>query len=178
MKPSAQCHIRFAGAGDLPTLQHLGHETYYQHFAALWSEQGIRRFLAQDFAAESLTSSLQPDSGSAWFLAEDERGAAIGFARVNWDKPLPLSTRRGAELQKIYFLPAATGRGCGERLMREIMQAATARRKTLIWLDVLNSNLDAQRFYARQGFQPLGQIPYRTDKVDIGMTVMAHELSE
>jgi ribosomal protein S18 acetylase RimI-like enzyme len=52
-----------------------------------------------------------------------------------------------------------------------------ARRSDMLWLDVLKSNAGAQRFYTSRGFRVLGEIPFNTDLSEIGMLVMARQLT-
>jgi len=42
---------------------------------------------------------------------------------------------------------------------------------------VIKFNAKARRFYARFGFQEIGEIPFKADLAEIGMVVMAYELS-
>ena len=58
----------------------------------------------------------------------------------------------GAELQKIYFLKSAAGLGYGKQLLQFISDRAVQRGERLLWLDVLKSNANAQRFYEAVAF--------------------------
>lgn len=91
-------------------------------------------------------------------------------------KPAPINGEVGLELQKIYLLKSEAGRGYGKQLLSYIHDLALERRESLIWLDVLRTNLSARRFYAKQGFQERGEIAFQTDKVAIGMVVMVCQL--
>jgi GNAT superfamily N-acetyltransferase len=69
-------------------------------------------------------------------IAEVE-GRAVGF--VAW---------RGAELDALYVLPDAAGRGVGSRLLDRAGAVST------LW--VLEANHPARRFYERRGWSPDG----------------------
>lgn len=170
-------HVRDANPDDLETLQDIGCTTYREHFSEIWTAAGMQRFLAADFSSETLTSSLTATEQHLWLLAEDSAGNAMGFAKLNWNSPMPLGNKAGGELQKIYLLKSATGKGYGEQLLRVICERALARQQHLLWLDVLQSNRAAQDFYARFGFRSCGEIPFSTDLLDIGMQVMAYDLT-
>lgn len=169
-------HIREATNADIDTLREVGCETYREHFSTLWSPAGMQGFLDQDFSASALGRSLELPERQVWLIASDERGKAVGFAKVNWSTPAPLTGEVGAELQKIYFLKSAAGMGYGKRLLQFIREKAAQRGERLLWLDVLKTNANAQRFYETVGFERVGEIPFSTDLAEIGMVVMALEL--
>lgn len=161
---------------DLEVLQRIGCETYREHFSEIWTDAGMQRFLCDDFSSESLTSSLADTEQHLWLLAEDDAGNTQGFAKLNWNSPMPLDNKAGVELQKIYLLKPATGKGYGEQLLRVICERVLARQQQLLWLDVLKSNRAAHAFYTRFGFRTCGEIPFNTDLLEIGMQVMAYDL--
>ena len=174
--PDHSLHIRSATLDDLSRLQTLGRETYRDHFAALWSDQGLEAFLDQDFSHEALRQSLSQTQRHLWLIAFDDADAAIGFAKINWSRVQPLSGAPGAELQKLYLHASATGRGWGAALMQAVEQQAQLQGEDRLWLEVLQSNHGAQRFYQRSGFYPVGDISFSTDLQAIGMRVMERPL--
>lgn len=174
--PPSNLVIRRATPDDLSTVQQLGHATYVDHFADLWSAAGLQRFLAQDFASAALQASLADTRHHQWLLAFSADGEALGLSKTNWDQANPLTHSPGAELQKLYLRRSAVGQGIGERLLEALRHSANERGQRNLWLDVLRSNTRAQRFYARQGFRELGEIPFATDLNEIGMLVMLCEL--
>ena len=170
--------IRQATIEDLHTLREIGIRTYKEHFSQIWTTAGIQNFLDEDFSVHALEKSIESPAQHCWLIAFDEQNRAVGYSKVNWAKRIPLSTQVGAELQKIYFLKSQAGKGCGKQLLQFIHDAAQDRNQGSIWLDVLKSNSDAQRFYEHFGFRTLGEVPFSTDMAEIGMTVMCLDLSQ
>ncbi|AIC19537.1 GNAT family acetyltransferase [Pseudomonas chlororaphis] len=168
--------IREADSRDIDALQAIGCATYREHFSSIWSAEGIQRFLDQDFSLRSLQDSLAAKSEHLWLLALDEQQQPIGFAKLNWARPTPGSGIPGAELQKIYLLKSQAGKGHGRRLLEHVLQRATDAGEPCLWLDVLKSNIGAQRFYASAGLRQIGEVPFNTDLEQIGMWVMACDL--
>jgi ribosomal protein S18 acetylase RimI-like enzyme len=167
--------VRDATAADRDSLARLGEATYRSHFTAIWSPQRLEAYIAAEYGSAALERSLQ-ETGSRWLIAELDR-APIGFAKLNWDRPLPVApARSGTELQKIYFCAEQTGKGWGAAMLDAIVTRAQQRDPCLLWLDVLKSNAGAQAFYARHGFNVVGEIPFATDIQEIGMLVMAREI--
>ena len=170
--------IRPAGPGDLAALQCVGEASYRDHFAGLWTPAGLATFLAADFSAAALRSSLAAPDRSLWLLACEGLDRPVGYAKINWAAADPISGLAGAELQKIYFLGACVGKGYGRALWTRVLgcvRERSARSSARIWLDVLKSNTTARRFYERNGLRVLGELPFRTDRADIGLVVMARE---
>jgi ribosomal protein S18 acetylase RimI-like enzyme len=169
--------VRQAAEGDIESLQRIGRETYREHFNQLWTAKGIEDFLDQDFSLDALSRTVNSQHKHLWLIALEANDRAIGFAKINWDTPSPTSAVNGAELQKIYFLKSRAGRGYGSKLLSAALNRADRRGVSLVWLDVLRSNLDAQRFYERHGFKRSGETPFKTDLLEIGMVVMEHQLA-
>ena len=169
--------IREATIEDLQTLQDIGIETYKEHFSDIWTAAGIQNFLSEDFSVCELQKSLGSPIHHCWLIALGEEGQAVGFSKVNWSKPIPMSDQSGAELQKIYFLKSQAGKGYGKQLLQFILESAQDRNEGFIWLDVLKTNSNAQSFYESFGFGALGEIPFSTDMAEIGMIVMCRDLS-
>ncbi|WP_036666538.1 GNAT family N-acetyltransferase [Paludibacterium yongneupense] len=165
--------IRPATEHDIETIQYIGSITYRDHFASLWTPDGIERFLAADFTTDALRTTFGSPAHHLWLLAYEADGREpVGFAKINWAMPEPIQGQRGAELQKIYFTKACVGKGYGKQLLDHIVACARQHAQQQLWLDVLKSNTGAQQFYQRSGFRPLGEIPFKTDLHEIGMLVM------
>nr|WP_253912244.1 N-acetyltransferase [Pseudomonas sp. CVAP\ len=169
--------IREATIEDIHALRDIGIETYRDHFSDIWSPSGMQHFLSEDFSVLALQESIRAPTHHCWLIALDEDDRAVGFSKVNWSKPMPITGKAGAELQKIYFLKTQAGKGYGKQLLQFIRQLAKDRKEHFIWLDVLKTNASARRFYEGFGFEVLGEIPFSTDKTEIGMVVMCCDIS-
>ena len=94
---------------------------------------------------------------SAYFVAEDETGRVIGGGGV---APLEGGDADTCELRKMYFLPAARGRGTGAAMMRRCLDAARGFGFRRCYLETLTGMDAAMRLYERSGFRridgPLG----------------------
>ncbi|WP_232848441.1 GNAT family N-acetyltransferase [Bowmanella yangjiangensis] len=107
-------------------------------------------------------------------VATGRAGHSAGLCQgVNWRRLDPIRQLAGAELQKIYFLSGTTGRGYGKAMLSEVVEEARRREEPFVWLDVLKSNIQGERFYTRERFKCLGELSFQTDLQDIGIKVMA-----
>lgn len=87
--------------------------------------------------------------------AEDETGAIVGTAQVILQQP-ENQPHRG-DLAKMLVHRRARRRGLGAALLQAAEQRALGAGKTLLVLDTASD--DAERLYARQGWQRCGYVP-------------------
>jgi len=88
-------------------------------------------------------------------VAEESPGRVIGTAQVLLR--VPENQPHRGELAKMLVHRSARRRGVGARLLRAAEAAAAASGKTLLVLDTASD--DAERLYAREGWQRCGTIP-------------------
>jgi GNAT superfamily N-acetyltransferase len=87
--------------------------------------------------------------------AEDETGSIVGTVQVVWAQP-ENQPHRG-DISKMLVHRSARKRGVGAALLSAAEQCALEAGKTLLVLDTASP--DAERLYARQGWQMCGVIP-------------------
>jgi len=152
--------IRKARPDDAALLSEMGYASYTHHFAHLWHEQQeLQDFLQQEYSLNALQQSLQSQA-SEWFVALSTVPA--GFAKVSWHCAIEGETQAGTLLHKLYLLPGETRKGYGEQMIAEIERMAKSRGETFLWLEVLDANPQAYRFYLRQGFTHIKDTVFST----------------
>lgn len=167
--------IRRADPPDAATVALLGRITFAETFGHLFRDRRdeLRAYLDATFDVPKIEASLRKP-GNAYWLAFRRRLPA-GYAKLKHPsaaaKPLPPATVRGscdpdappqkpeAQLQKIYVLGAFLGEAIGRALFDHVLREA-ARRAPGLWLDVLQENHRAIRFYERNGFSKAGEDTY------------------
>lgn len=87
--------------------------------------------------------------GEVFFVAEDERGEPAGFAYVVCERDF-FTAEEYAHVSEIAV--ARSGTGAGAALMDAAEAWSRARGHRLMTLNVVETNVDAARFYARRGF--------------------------
>nr|WP_262914712.1 GNAT family N-acetyltransferase [Gelidibacter sp. F63206] len=88
---------------------------------------------------------------TAYFVVEDQ-GKIIGGAGV-----APLENYKGpiCELQKMYFLPEARGKGLGMKMMEVCLEKAKSFGFEKCYLETFPYMKDATKLYVKSGFEPL-----------------------
>lgn len=164
--------IRYAIPGDEDEIVELGTSTYEAHFGELWSPEGLAEFLASQFSIEGIRRELEDGDAVRYVVAQRE-GDLLGFAKILRDRPVTgFEGERGLWLQKLYLRPKVTRQGIGSVLLEAVGGIAEAIGEARIWLDVLRSNTGAIQLYERHGFVRRLEIPWGTDRREIGMWVM------
>ncbi len=96
------------------------------------------------------------DGERALLVAEDEHGAIVGTVQLILGQPENQPHR--ADVAKMLVHRSARRQGLGERLMRAAEDLARECGKTVLVLDTVTGG-DAERLYARLGWQRVGSIP-------------------
>ena len=94
---------------------------------------------------------------SKYFIIEDS-GEILGGAGIN---PLSQSDNSICELQKMYFLKKARGKGWGEIMIDKCLSYARDNDFKSCYIETMNFMKSAQKLYIKKGFEyidkPLGQ---------------------
>ncbi|MBA6151127.1 GNAT family N-acetyltransferase [Gelidibacter gilvus] len=103
-----------------------------------------------DKALDEMTATYSKNN--ATYFVIEEHGKIIGGAGIaqleNCDDLI-------CELQKMYFLPKARGKGLGTRLMEVCLEKARAFGFEKCYLETLPYMKAATKLYAKSGFRPL-----------------------
>jgi ribosomal protein S18 acetylase RimI-like enzyme len=160
---------------DVSALVTLGKASYLHHYGSIWSATALQDYMDEQFAPALIEAEIA--GGQSQYLMMHDEDALVGYAKINFNRKVPLDpARSGTELQKIYFLPEATGHGFGRRLIEYILAEATRAGEDVVWLDVLKTNDGGRRLYERCGFRVAGELPFATDIQQIDFWVMVHDL--
>ena len=155
--------LRPAGPDDAETLSALGWETFldtFVHgFAIPYPPADLDAFFAASYAPACFAALLADDARRAWIA--ERGGAAVGFATAGpCTLPHPDVRPGDGELHRLYVRRAEQGGGLAGRLMDEAMRWLERDGAGPVWLGVWSGNLRAQRFYARYGFERVGEYDY------------------
>lgn len=135
----------------LDELQKICRKTFYETFADSNTESDMNKFLDEAYSTEKLKAELC-EKESETFLAV-ENGEVLGFLKINegnaqTEKIFP----DALEIQRIYVLKKAKGKGIGTAFMNLAEKIAQDSGISLIWLGVWEHNESAKTFYKNKGF--------------------------
>ncbi len=154
--------LRPASVADLPELIALARQSFSDAFGHLYAPENLAAFLDEWRSPEKIVGAIgSSDAGVQ--LAYDGTGL-IGYCIIHFDRgfaerPEP-KPARPCLLGQLYRAKEATGRGVGAALIEWAIAEARGRTCDAIQLSVYSENFGAQRFYARYGFEKVGDIDF------------------
>lgn len=164
-----------ASESEIALLSQIGETSYRHHFAALWhNAKECDDFIDSVFSPASLRRSLH-GSGSQWYLLMQD--SPCGVVQIGTDQRRPGSELSGLCLHKFYLLPDVTGQGVGQRVFNEICAKGRELRQPLLWLEVLEQNSAARRFYTRQGMMQTHEVLFRSPTQQSRVQILSLDLS-
>lgn len=145
---------------DVAALAALGRDSFVAKFGHLYSAADLASVLATVHAPEAVAARIA-DPLRGYRLAWDGDDL-LGYVQVGYACTWPEFARRdrALELKQLYTAPAATGRGIGSILMGWALADLAGAGANEVQLSVWSGNTDAHRFYARHGFEHVGDTTF------------------
>lgn len=152
--------MRPATLTDSGLLKELGYSIYPAHFKHMWnSESELNDYLECEYSLSVLELSLR-DNNISWYVAEIEQ--PIGFAKLTWKATISETDISGVLLNKLYLDPTKTNKNYGQLMFERIIDLVRSNGQNFLWLEVLEQNKRACRFYKKQGMQDIKDIVFET----------------
>lgn len=145
---SSDLSIELIGPEKAVLLSQLATQAYNDHFRYLWYDEGIS-FVNATYSVEVLSHELI-DSSTQHYLARWQQ-QPVGYLKLNLDAPFE-EFNNASELQRVYMIKEATGRGIGKQLVQQCFAVAQSLQKEIVWLKVMASSQDSIAFYQKIGF--------------------------
>ena len=153
--------IKVACTNDTATLSWLGKTTFTETYGAHNDQDNFQKYLKDSFSEESTRQQLE-DTSSFFLLAHLDQDKTIGYAKLKENnKPFHDKTINAVELERIYVLKDYQGEGVGQNLLDKCLAFAQLRKYPVMWLGVWEKNLNAVKFYQRQGFVVFGSHKFK-----------------
>lgn len=156
-----QINVRPATVADAHRLSQLAVTTFRDTFEAENTPEDMARYLAESFTPERQAADIVDTAGTV--LLAEYRGTSgeaelVGYAHL-MSGPAPRAVQGPAprELHRFYVERAWHGRGVAQALMDAVIDSARARGARTLWLGVWERNPRAVAFYAKYGFERVGE---------------------
>lgn len=150
---------RDAGVDDCAALSALMRETFCDTFAHLYRPEDLEAFLAASYTpAVQYAEIIDPDTETR---VAERGGAMVGYAQIGAFKlPHEAGPAYALELYRLYVRADVKGKGVAAALMDWAMTRMRARGAVQAFLGVWCDNTRAQKFYARYGFEKVGEYKF------------------
>ena len=137
---------------DLRMLHIICCEAYSQNFHHHWEEGGLENYLHKVFGIDILEKELADEKFQYYVAFKNKE--PVAFMKLNLFSNIPgLDINKGTELDKIYVLPMFKGMKIGKQLLELAFNIARNTKKEMLWLAVIDTNLEAISFYQKAGFK-------------------------
>lgn len=156
--------IRRATPADAGVLSQLAACTFVETFGHLYPDVDLQAFLAESYAVERQRTILAHPDYAVWLIERD--GVAIGHAAAGpCGLPHPQVVAGDGELKRLYLLQQAQNGGWGGKLFQTALDWLQRDGPRTLWIGVWSRNFGAQRFYARHGFEHVGDYEFPVGSV-------------
>lgn len=167
---------RHADEQDAPALAILGGATFLASFAHDHPGAGLIAHIHDAHSADYYRTTLIHPACTV-LIGETPLGAPVGYAMIT-PPQLPIAPTQGRdlELKRIYLLGGWQGGGNGDAAMDLVIANAMARRADRLLLAVYPENERARRFYARHGFEEIGETTFMVGDIPFRDLIYARKL--
>ncbi|KLJ00178.1 GNAT family N-acetyltransferase [Luteimonas sp. FCS-9] len=156
--------LRRGVEADATRLSALARRTFTETFGHLYPRADLHAFLDEAYAVERQRIVLSHPDYAVWLLERD--GEAVGHAAAGpCGLPHADVAPGDGELKRLYLVRGLQGGGHGARMMRVALDWLLRDGPRTLWVGVWSENLGAQRFYARYGFDRVGEYLFPVGQV-------------
>jgi GNAT superfamily N-acetyltransferase len=136
---------------DSETLFKLMKEIYPPAYFHFWKDDGSW-YVNSQYSKPAFLKDLSEEKTEYYFILF--KNEVIGNFRIVWDKKLKgLSAEKQVKLHRVYLHPKIQGNGIGKALLSWLEEKALKKRYEVIWLDAMDEQPQAFKFYKNLGFQ-------------------------
>ena len=134
---------------DLDTLVNIALRSYLDHYTYLWTDAG-KEYIQANFSYNTMREELANSNSIFYFIYLQD--TIVGYLKINIDRAIGhYSSEEALELERIYILKEATGKGSGTRVIDFVIDLAREKLKTMVWLKAMESSA-AVAFYEKHKF--------------------------
>ncbi|KGE13445.1 GNAT family N-acetyltransferase [Sphingobacterium deserti] len=136
---------------EVPQLQQIARNTFYQTFADSNTEDNMQDYLENGFSIDKIIAELNNENSAFYFAKLGEE--VIGYLKLNFGQSqTELKDEKAVEIERIYVLNEYHGKKVGQMLYEKAIEIARRQQATYVWLGVWEENPRAISFYKKNGF--------------------------
>lgn len=136
---------------DQTELMELMREIYIPSYHHIWSDKG-EWYLEQMYNPETFKKDIEDPSSNYYFVYFE--GWNIGILKYDFPKsPEIIDFPNSLRLHRIYISKEYQGKGIAAELMKWVESVAKERKLKYIWLEIMDTQVQVQRFYRKLGFE-------------------------
>jgi len=136
---------------DQSKLMALMQRIYPPAYKYLWKNENCDFYFERFYSKNNLKIELAEKNTGYYFVSF--KGSLVGILRIHFNKALKSMPEKSAcYINRIYLAEEAQGIGIANELFKWVEQKANEKRIDVIWLEAMDSKVQALQFYKKQGF--------------------------
>lgn len=144
--------IKECSLKDIEKIKFISEKTFYETFSNENTKEDMENYLKENFSYEKIESEIKNNSSRFYIVEINEE--VVAYMKINFDKAQTEPGHDNAlEVQRIYVLQEYKGKNVGKLLMQKAIEIGITNNLNYIWLGVWEHNINAIRFYEKQGFE-------------------------
>lgn len=144
--------IKECGLENIEEIKCICEKTFYETFSNENTEEDMQNYVNENFSYEQLELEIRNDYSRFYIVKNNKE--VVAYMKLNFDKA---QTEAGydnsLEVQRIYILEEYKGKHIGKFLIQKAIQIGKSNDLNYIWLGVWENNMNAIKFYEKQGFK-------------------------
>ena len=144
--------IKECSSEDIIKIKYIGEKTFYETFSSQNTKEDMEDYLNENFSYEQIESEIKNNASKFYIVEHDKE--VVAYMKVNFDQA---QTEKGhndtLEVQRIYVLQEYKSNHIGKRLIEKAIEMGRDHHLNYIWLGVWEDNINAIKFYEKQGFE-------------------------
>jgi GNAT superfamily N-acetyltransferase len=136
---------------DQPKLMKLLSLIYPPAYKHLWVNEDCGFYLNKFYSIANLKLELADPNAAYYFVIY--KAKLVGIFRFSYNKPYKdFPEKQSVYLNRIYLGEEAQGKGVAQQLLNWCENKAKEKGYSLIWLEAMDTQKQALRFYEKQGY--------------------------
>ena len=145
-------HLQPITINDHLELVSLMKRIYPSAYKQMWKNEDCSFYFEHFYNLDNLRKELEETESEYYFIYYNAN--LVGILRVHYDKPMKTKPGlSGCYLNRIYLGEEAQGKGIAKELMTWVEQKARLRGNKVIWLEAMDTQDQALKFYKKHGFK-------------------------
>ena len=147
--------IKECSIQDIEKIKSISEKTFYETFSSENTKEDMENYLKENFSYEQIESEVKNNASKFYIVEHDKE--AVAYMKLNFDKAQTEKDHHNTlEVQRIYVLQEYKGNRIGKKLIEKAIEIGRDNQLNYIWLGVWENNMNAIKFYEKQGFEKFG----------------------
>jgi GNAT superfamily N-acetyltransferase len=143
--------LKLISVRDHSKLLELVKQIYPPAYKHMWKNDDCGFYFEKFYSLDNLNKELAEAESEYYFIYYKTH--LDGILRMHFNKALKTKPETSAcYLHRIYLSEDAQGKGIGQKLLSWVEQRAKSKGDELLWLEAMDTQQQALRFYKKQGF--------------------------